>query len=109
MPIYSRLLKRKNDLRSRFMALFSYLSVLCLIPLIFNKDDEYVDFHARQGVVLWIWGVIAIFGLKIPVIGGFFFSLSFVLIALFSLIGIISVLTYRAWKIPIIGMFSRKL
>ncbi|MBF0447984.1 MAG: hypothetical protein HQL67_07280 [Magnetococcales bacterium] len=109
MPVYSRILKRKNDLRSRVMALLCYLSILCLVPLMFNKDDEFVDFHARQGLVLWIWSVLSIFCLKIPGVGGFIFSFSLVLIGIFSLFGIISVLTYRAWRMPFIGILSRKL
>ncbi len=91
------------------MALFSYMSVLCLVPLILNKNDEFVDFHSRQGLVLWIWGIISVFSLKIPGIGGFFFSFSVAFILALSLVGIVSVLFYRAWKIPVISGLAKRL
>lgn len=109
MPTTSWMLKRGRTPRSRVMALFSYLGVLCLVPLIFNRDDEYVHFHARQGLVLWIWGVLAIFSLHIPVIGAFFFSFSVLVIALLALAGIASVLLTRAWRLPVVGMVASKL
>lgn len=95
--------------KSRFLAMLSYLGVLCLVPMLVNKEDEYVNFHARQGLFLWMWGVLAIFGLYVPVVGRLFFSVSAMLIALLSLIGILSVLLMRAWKFPLIGIWAEKL
>ncbi|MBF0448117.1 MAG: hypothetical protein HQL67_07960 [Magnetococcales bacterium] len=109
MPNTSWMLKRSRTTRSRLLALFSYLGVLCLVPLIFNKDDEYVNFHARQGLVLWIWGVLSIFSLHIPVAGAFFFSFSVLVIAMFAAIGIVSVVLTRAWRLPVIGMIASRL
>ncbi|MBF0448893.1 MAG: hypothetical protein HQL67_11885 [Magnetococcales bacterium] len=109
MPKTSWMLKSSHNAKSRLLALFSYLGVLCLVPLVFNKNDEYVHFHARQGLILWIWGVLSIFSLHIPVIGGFFFSFSVLVIALFALIGIVSVLMTRAWQLPVVGNLARKL
>ncbi|MEE8483711.1 MAG: hypothetical protein V3S46_03855 [Nitrospinota bacterium] len=95
--------------KSRFLSVLSYLGILCLVPMILNKDDEYVNFHARQGLFLWMWGVLAIFGLYVPVVGRYFFSISALLIVLFSLIGILSVLMTRAWRFPIIGDWAERL
>ncbi len=91
------------------MALLSYLGVLCLVPLIFRRHDAFTNFHARQGLVLWIWGVLAIFSLHIPVIGAFFFSGSVFAIMLMSLIGLISVLLFKSWPLPVIGTLAEKL
>jgi fumarate reductase subunit D len=100
-------LKRKNDPRIRIMAFCSYMTILCLVPLMFNRDhDEYVNFHARQGLVLWIWGVIAIFSLYIPVVGSFFFSFSVLVISGFALAGAVSVILGRAWKLPVVSMVA---
>jgi len=109
MPNTSWMLKSSHSTKSRVLSLFSYLGVLCLVPLIFNKDDEYVNFHARQGLVLWIWGVLAIFSLHIPVVGAFFFSFSVLVIAIFAVIGVVSVLLTRAWRLPVVGMVASKL
>ncbi|MBF0368036.1 MAG: hypothetical protein HQL52_01125 [Magnetococcales bacterium] len=102
-------LKRKKGARGQILALFSYLSILCLVPLMFHRDDEYIYFHARQGLVLWIWGVLAIFGLYLPVVGGFFFSVSVVLISVVSLIGVVSVLLGKAWRLPGLSLVADQL
>jgi fumarate reductase subunit D len=110
MPNTSWILKKQNNPRVRIMALFSYMAILCLVPLIFNKDkDEFIDFHVRQGLVLWIWGVISMFGLYIPIIGHFFFVSSNLIIAVFAVVGVVSVVLNRTWSIPIIGVVARKL
>ena len=93
----------------RLMAIFSYLGVLCLVPLIFNRDDEYVNFHARQGLILWVWGVLAIFSLHVPIIGPFFFSSSVFFITVLALLGLLSVLLARTWSLPVVGIFAQKL
>ncbi|MEO5339572.1 MAG: hypothetical protein H7837_03495 [Magnetococcus sp. MYC-9] len=95
--------------RSRLMAALSYLGVLCLVPLIFSHGDEYVNFHARQGLVLWVWGVLAIFSLHIPILGAFIFSSSVFFIMALSLAGLLSVALSRRWRFPVIGMFAGKL
>ena len=107
----SRFAKRQPRLqpRSRWMAVFSYLGVLCLVPLIFSRDDDYVNFHARQGLVLWIWGVVAIFSLHVPILGPFFFSSSVFFVTIMALAGIVSVLLSQTWRLPIINLLVRKL
>ena len=91
------------------MAALSYLGVLCLVPLIFSRNDEYVTFHARQGLVLWIWGVLAIFSLHIPVLGAFFFSSSVFFITMLALAGIVSVFFSQTWRLPGVDILARKL
>jgi uncharacterized membrane protein len=104
-----KLLSYEPSAKSRFLAMISYLGILCLVPMLLNKNDEYVNFHARQGLFLWMWGVLAIFGLYLPVVGRLFFGASAMLIVLFSLIGILSVLLTKAWKFPLIGVWAEKL
>ena len=36
------------------MGILSYLSILCLIPLLTEKNDPYVQYHAKQGTNLFI-------------------------------------------------------
>ncbi|MBF8272114.1 MAG: hypothetical protein HW380_1219 [Magnetococcales bacterium] len=103
----SWLVTKSMSPRAKILALFSYMGVLCLIPLLFNNDhNDYVRFHSRQGLVLWVWGVLAIFSLYIPVLGGFIFSFSVLMIALFSIAGVVSVIFSRAWKLPFIGQVA---
>ncbi|MBF0626528.1 MAG: hypothetical protein HQL82_17210 [Magnetococcales bacterium] len=103
------MLKKKRTNRSLFMALISYLGILCLVPLFVNDGDEFVNFHARQGMVLWIWSVLAILSLHLPVIGAFFFSSSVIFILMFSTLGMLSVVLTRAWKLPFVGQMAARL
>lgn len=97
-----------NRKRSRVMAALSYAGILCFVPLLFGKNDEFVNFHARQGVVLWVWLVLAIFTLQLPGFGWFFvFSSSF--ISIMSLFGIISAVFLQMWKLPLVSYFAEKL
>ncbi|MBF0167508.1 MAG: hypothetical protein HQL45_07735 [Alphaproteobacteria bacterium] len=95
--------------RSSLMAAMSYLGILCFVPLMMNKDDEYVQFHAKQGLVLWIWAVLAAFSLQIPGAGKLIFGFSSMAVLIFSAIGLVSVVFKRAWKLPLIGYFSDRI
>ena len=99
----------EGGLRARVMAAFSYLGILCFVPLLLNRDDEFVQFHARQGLVLWMWGVLAIFALSLPGIGKWFFSFSGMGIMAFSALGLVSVLLQRAWRLPLIHVVAERL
>ena len=94
--------------RSRLMACMSYLGVLCFVPLLFSRDDEFVAFHARQGLVLWAWGVLAIFSLAVPGLG-WFFPLSSSIITVLCFIGFASALFLQTWRFPLVGDLADKL
>lgn len=105
----SRMLHINPGLSSKWLAGMSYLGILSLVPLLMSRDDQYVRFHARQGVILWIWEVLAIYTLVIPGLGRAFFGLSGMLCFILSVIGLVSVLTGRAWKLPIIGKWAESI
>ena len=96
-------------LKSRLMAAFSYMGILCFVPLMLNHHDEYVFFHSKQGLIIWIWGVLAVFALHVPIVGKLVFSISALGVLVFSLIGLVSVLLLKAWRLPVIYELSAKL
>ena len=102
-------LQREAGLSARTLAVMSYLGVLSLVPLVMNRNNSYVQFHARQGVVLWMWEVLAIYTLLVPAVGHFFFRVSSVVCLVLSVIGVLSVLLGRAWKFPVIGDWAARL
>jgi uncharacterized membrane protein len=89
---------------NKSIALLSYISILFLIPLLSKKDSTFCQFHAKQGLVLFI----------VEVIGWFltpFFGLGVLvnLVALILLIvGIVNVLNGEMKKLPLIGDFADK-
>ncbi|QEP45160.1 hypothetical protein D5085_13180 [Ectothiorhodospiraceae bacterium BW-2] len=96
-------------MHSRIMSLFSYLGVLVFVPLVSNRSDEYVNFHARQGLVIWIIGIVAIFMLYIPGLGKLAFGFLALMVMIYSLMGIVSVMLFRAWRLPIVYRLSTML
>ena len=50
-------------------AALSYLWILALVPLLTKRDREYVQFHARQGFVLFLAEFIIFLVSMIPLLG----------------------------------------
>ena len=94
--------------RTKFMAALSYLGILCFVPLLFGRGDPFVDFHSRQGLVIWIWGMVALFLFPFP-FGRLFFSFSSTGILVFSVIGLIAVALGRHWRLPLVYELAEKL
>ena len=89
-------------------AILAYLWMLCLIPLLLKKDDEFVLFHAKQGLILFIIEVaVGIVGV-IPLLGWLIVMLGTLVCGALSIIGIIQVLMGNKWKMPIIGDWAEK-
>ncbi|MEM4358107.1 MAG: hypothetical protein QW244_02015 [Candidatus Pacearchaeota archaeon] len=87
------------------LAILSYLSVLCLIPLLVEKRDEFVKFHARQGFVLFICEVGTILISWIPFIAVIGF-VGWILWVILSILGIINVINNKKSSLPLIGRFA---
>lgn len=98
--------RRAKGVRSVLMGLFAYLGILCFVPLLRCRDDEYILFHARQGFVLWMWAVLAMFCLPIPIAGEIIFSVSMMAIVIYMAAGLMSVLFRRAWRLPIVSTLA---
>ncbi len=94
--------RSEGGMRSRLMAIMSYIGILCFVPLLRNKDDEFVNFHAKQGLVIWMWSVLAVFAMYLPGLGTWLFSFSALAVIILSAIGVVSAALNRAWKLPFI-------
>lgn len=70
---------------------FSYLWLAVFIPLLFKRDSEFVNFHARQGLVVFIGGLILM--LLLPLVG-------WVISFLFSLRGLVAVWQDQEVELP---------
>ena len=90
-------------------AILAYLWILCLIPVLMKKEDEFVKFHTRQGLMLFIVeiavGIIAI----IPFIGPLVYMVGYLICGVLSIIGIVQVLKGNKWNMPVIGEWADKI
>ena len=95
---------KKNTL----MAILAYISVFIIIPYLMAKDDEFVKFHIKQGLVLVVIGLIAWFAGMM--LWGLYPLLMLVNVAtlVLSIIGIINVLQGNKKELPLVGQFAKK-
>ena len=91
--------------KSRLIALLSYLSILFIFPLNFYREDEYIRYHARQGVVLFILGIALSFTLWVPIMAWVCW-LAYLVI---WVTGIINVLSGKREPLPVIGLIGERM
>ncbi len=88
------------------MAALSYFGPLVIIPFLTKKDNPFVLFHIKQGLVLLVPY------LALWVIGGFMFMLAPVLsiielaLVILSIFGIVNALQKKEKGLPIVGKYS---
>lgn len=105
----------QNDIISnKVMAVFSYIGILFLVPLLGAKNSRFARFHANQGIVLFICGIVwgIVFGIvsailgRIPVVGmiiGLVGGLVSILFFVLMIIGIVNAAQGKAKQLPLIG------
>jgi len=90
--------------KERLIAFVSYLSILFLIPLKRFKKSEFVYYHAKQGVGLFVLSVIMVFFFWFPIVG--WVAVMAFLVLWFT--GIMNVLTGKKEPLPVIGRISER-
>ena len=90
--------------KNKVMALLAY--IIFLIPLRAAKDSKFARFHANQGLVLFLGGIIASVVAVIPVIGWIVAPIAGLVITVLAIIGILNALNGRAKELPVIGKFK---
>lgn len=99
----------KKDIEdNKFIALLSYISILCFVPLLLKKDSPFAQFHAKQGLSLFIVEVGAGL-LSWTIILAPLSSLVFVASFLVSLYGIYLVWNGKVEAIPVLKNIAEKL
>ncbi|HDQ15767.1 MAG TPA: hypothetical protein ENN45_01760 [Bacteroidetes bacterium] len=94
---------------NKLMGILSYIGVLCLVPLLLKKDDEFVFFHAKQGIVLFIAEVITAFVAVIPTLGWIIAPIAGLIWFILSIIGIVNVLGGNKKELPVLGRYADKI
>ena len=89
----------------KLFALLSYLGILVVIPLLLKRDDDFVMFHAKQGLVLMIGTFLAV--LLMPFFG--LGSLLMLFIFILSIMGIIASLQEKKTRLPLVGDIAEKI
>ena len=88
------------------MGVLCYLGILVIIPLLTAKNDPFVKFHIKQGLVL------AVIEVAIYAIGMFMwqfwaiYSLVNLATLILSIVGIVNVVQGHEKELPIVGSFG---
>jgi uncharacterized membrane protein len=101
--------KKQSNMNDNMYAILSYLFILCLIPVLMKKENEFVRFHARQGLVLFIAEMAVAIIAIVPLLGPIIYVLGMLICGLLSLAGIIQVLRGIKWEMPVVYDLSQKI
>lgn len=94
---------------SRLWSVVAYIWVFAFIPYFLKRRNEFVYFHAKQGVVLFVAEIIFTLIFPIPILGQIIGILGYILCTIFSLRGIIMGLQGKKWTMPWLGRYTEKL
>ncbi|MBM4402464.1 MAG: hypothetical protein FJ044_04430 [Candidatus Cloacimonetes bacterium] len=84
------------------MAALSYLWLLSVVILLVKKDSDYIKFHAKQGLVLFLASIVFWF---IPVLGWMFQ----LVIAIGVVVGFIKALGGERFPLPLVADLAKKI
>lgn len=90
---------------SRVTAALAYVSILFIIPML-KKDNEFCQFHAKQGIVLFVLSVVVSLLGWMPVIWRLSWLIELVIVIV-SIMAIVKTLNGEKWEIPYIGKYAK--
>lgn len=92
------------------LAIMSYIGPLCLIPFLTKEKDEFVKFHAKQGLVLFAFEVIIWIVMRMLPFWYMwqFINIVYLVELAFSIIGIVNVVHKEKKQLPLIGHLAGK-
>lgn len=95
--------ENKKEYNSIFMGILAYLSFLVIIPFLVAKDNPFVKFHIKQGLV--ILSLQIVFSIVFKIIWVFWPIMHILNLGLLvlSVLGIINVVHKKEKELPIIG------
>ena len=99
----------KDIEENKIWALIGYLGILVIFPLFLKKDSPFAYYHAKQGLVLFIFAIILGFLGMVPFIGWFLLlPIGGIIIFILWLMGIINALSGKIKPLPLIGGLAEK-
>lgn len=96
----------------RGMAALGYVGALCLIPLIFARESQFAQYHAKQGLVLAI--IAFILNLASSIIwripfGGVLVMIAGIILLVVCIKGILKALNGEKYEIPVVSEYAAKI
>ena len=96
--------------KNKAVACLSYIFILFLVPLLTLKESKFAQFHAKQGLALFLAWIIVDFVLGIiPFLGWMLLPFANLLFIIVSIIAIIKTLSGEIWELPVIAGLAKKI
>jgi len=102
-------LNEKEIQEGKFFAVVSYISFLCIITLVLKRDNKFAVYHAKQGLVLFVFEVVSFILSIIPLLGGLLRIFGTAIFMLVSLWGILQALMGNSCRIPVVSEIADKI
>jgi len=100
----------KDVEENKIIAAIGYLGILFLVPLLAKKDSPFAQFHAKQGLILFIASIAVGIASVIPFIGWFLLApLGGLFTLVLLIIGIVNVFGGKMQPLPVIGQYADKI
>lgn len=96
--------KQKDVDQNRLVAVLSYIWILFLIPLLTKKKSKFCQFHAKQGLVLFIAWVVGSLVFWFPLLG----QALMVALLIINIMAVIKTYNGEWWEIPLVYKWSKK-
>jgi uncharacterized membrane protein len=93
----------------KIFAAVSYWSLLCILPFILKKDNSFAVYHAKQGLVLFIFLVAGFVVSVIPGLGLVLFRAVLFMYLVMLLWGTIGALAGKPVFIPVVSNLAKKI
>jgi len=88
----------------RWQAALAYLPLVCLIPLFLNRENEYIQKHARQGFLLFMIEILALL-LRIDA----FWNLIIIVCLAAAVVGALGILLKGEIRIPFLAELGERI
>lgn len=98
----------KKESGDNVIAILSYIGILFLIPMLAAKDNEFAQYHAKQGLVLFIAEIATALIAWIPILGWIIGLIAWITWLILAITGITNVLGGKKKPLPLIGKFADK-
>ena len=102
-------MKEKDIQEGKFFAVISYLSFLCIISLVLKKGNNFALYHAKQGLVLFVFEVASFLLSIIPIFGWLISRFGIAIFGILSLWGILQALMGNYNRFPIVSDIADKI
>ncbi|MFA7286086.1 MAG: DUF4870 domain-containing protein [Patescibacteria group bacterium] len=93
----------------RVLAVLSYLWIFFVVPLVLRPESAFIQFHAKQGIVVALaWFMLWVIGI-VPLLGWLLFPVGSLLLLAVNVLAIVKAWQGEMWRIPYLHQYVARL